>query len=107
MSGSSISESSPAPSSHPPYDRSPRRALNEMSAETRAEWRNRYVTQAEGELRVQAILDRAEATLKSPGTPATIRTLWITLADRAGRSEDADMRAAAALAGMAMGLRPT
>jgi len=34
-----------------------------MPAEARAAWRNRYVTQAEGELRVQAILDRAEAAL--------------------------------------------
>jgi len=43
--------------------------------------------------------------------PPTIRilwpwSLWIVLADRAGRLEDADLRAAAALAGMPMGLRP-
>jgi len=78
-----------------------------MPAKARAAWRNRYVTQAEGELRVQAILDRAEAALQSAGTPATIRLLWIALADRAGRSDDADLKAAAALAGMAMGLQPS
>ncbi len=53
MSDSSILEGSLAPSGHPPYDRSPRRALDEMSAEARDAWRNRYATQAEGELRVQ------------------------------------------------------
>jgi len=78
-----------------------------MPAEAPAAWRKRYVTQAEGELRAQAILDRAEATLRSAGTPPAICTLWIALADRAGRSDDADLRAAAALAGMAMGLQPS
>jgi len=107
MSDSFVPESSLTPSGHPPYDRSPRRALAEMSAEARAAWRNRYAVQAEGELRVQTILDRAEAALQSAGTPATIRTLWIALADRAGRSDDADLEAAAALAGMAMGLEPS
>ena len=78
-----------------------------MPAEVRAAWRNRYLAEAEAELRVQALLDRAEAALRSAGTPPTIRTLWIALADRAGRSGDADLRAAATLAGMAMGLRPS
>jgi hypothetical protein len=78
-----------------------------MPAEARVAWRNRYVTQVESEFRTQAILDRAEATLRSAGTPPTICTLWIALADRAVRSDDADLRAAAALAGMAMGLQPS
>ena len=56
--------------------------------------------------RVQALLDRAEAALRPGGAPVTIRALWIALADRAGRSDDADLRAAA-LAGMAIGLRPS
>jgi hypothetical protein len=78
-----------------------------MSAEIRTAWRNRYLAEAEAELRVQALLDRTEAALRSAGTPPTIRTLWIALADRAGKSGDADLRAAAALAGMTMGLRPS
>ena len=90
---------------HPPYDRPPRQALGEMPAEVRAAWRGRYITEAEAELRVQALLDRAEAALRPVGAPVMIRTLRIALADRAGRSDDADLRAAAALAGMAMGLR--
>ena len=96
-----------ASAGHPPYDRSPRRALAEMSAEARAAWRNRCITEAEAEPPVQAILDRAEAALRSAGTPPTIRTLWIALADRAGKSNDAELGAAAALADMAMGLRPS
>ncbi len=92
---------------HPPYDRSPHQALDEMSEEARATWRGRYLAAAEAELRVLALLDRAEAALRTGGTPMTIRMLWVALADRAGRSDDADLRAAAALAGMAMGLRPS
>ena len=65
-----------------------------------------YAVQDEGELRVQAILDRAEAVLEAAGTPATIRTLWMVLADRAGQSGNADLKAAAALTGMATGLQP-
>ena len=78
-----------------------------MSAEVRAAWRNRYLAEAEAELRVQALLDRAEAALRSAGTPPTIRMLWMSFADRAGKSGDANLRAAAALAGMAMGLQPS
>ncbi len=92
---------------HPPYDRSPRQALDEMPEEVRAIWRRRYLTEAEAELRVLALLDRAEAALRTGGTPVTIRMLWIALADRAGRSNDADLRAAAGLAGMALGLLPS
>jgi len=107
MSDPSLPAGGSAPSGHPPYDRPPRQALDEMSAEVRATWRNRYLAEAEAELRVQALLDRAEATLRSAGTPPTIRTLWISLADRAGKSGDVDLRAAAALAGRAMGLQPS
>ena len=107
MSDPSLSAGDPALSGHPSYDRPPRQALDEMPVEVRAAWRNRYLAEAEAELRVQALLDRAEAALRSTGTPPTIRTLWISLADRAGKSGDADLRAAAALAGMAMGLRPS
>jgi len=93
---------------HPPYGRPPRQALGEMPAEVRAAWRGRYGTEAEGELRVQALLGRAEAALRADGAPVTIRTLWIALAGhRAGRPDDADLWAAAALAGTAMGLRPS
>ncbi len=96
-----------APVGHPPYDHPPRQALSEMPAEVRATWRGRYITEADAELRVLALLDQAEAARPQGGAPATIRTLWIALADRAGRSDNADLHAAAALAGMALGLRPS
>lgn len=105
MSDARHPASDPATPGHPPHDRPPRQALGEMPAEVRAAWRGRYITEAE--LRVQALPGRAEAALRPRGAPATIRTLWIALADRAGRSDDADLRAAAVLAGMAMGLRPS
>ena len=96
-----------APMGHPPYNRAPRQALSDMPAEVRATWRGRYITEADAELRVLALLDQAEAALRPGGAPVTIRTLWIALADRAGRSDNTDLHAAAALTGMAMGLRPS
>jgi len=96
-----------APMGHTPYDRPSRQALSEMPADVRAAWRDRYITEAEAELRVLALLDQAEAALRPGGAPVTNRTLWIAPADRAGRSDNADLHAAAALAGMAMGLRPS
>ena len=105
MSDVSLALDGASPSGNSAYDRSPRLAVGTMPADARAAWRERYAVQNEGELRVQAILDRAEAALVAAGTPATIRTLWMAFADRAGPSGNADLKAAAALAGMAMGLR--
>ena len=96
-----------APPRVPSYERSPRAAVAEMPADVRDAWRARYSVQADAELRAEALLNRAEATLQAAGKPATIRTVWILLADRAGADGDADVRIAAALAGMAMGLRPS
>ena len=108
MSDPSPVANRPALSGHPPYDRPPRLALAELPANVRASWRDRYATQPEVELRVQSILERAETALHSAGSPVTIRTLWIALLDSLqGREGNADLRAAAALAGMAMGLRPS
>lgn len=85
----SVRSDAPSPagtesSSYPPYDRSLELALAGLSAEVRAEWRHRYVTQGETELCVQALLDRAKAALRSAGKPATVRTVWVMLGDRAG-----------------------
>ncbi len=107
-----MSDSSPSPSvteasRHAPYDRPYRQVLATLPADVRAAWRRRYGVEDDGELRVHALLDRAEAALQAAGKPATIRTVWIALADRAGASNDTDLLAAAALAGMATGLRPS
>ena len=96
-----------APPRVPSYEWSPRAAEAEMPADVRGAWRARYSVQADAELRAEALLNRAEATLQAAVKPATIRTVWILLADRAGTDGDADVRVVAALAGMAMGLRPS
>ena len=44
--------------------------------------------------------------MQDAGDEATIRTMWIELADRAGITKDLDTLATAALAGMGCGLRP-
>lgn len=83
---------------------SPRRALAEMPASVRENWRERYLTLDGEEHAAQAVLERAEAAMRSRGEPTTIRTLWITLADQATRDKTPMNNAAAALAGLALGL---
>jgi hypothetical protein len=56
-------------------------------------------------MRARAMLQNVERELRDAGQEVTIHALWVTLADRAGQENDLDVRAAAALAGMAMGLR--
>jgi len=90
----------------PHYDRSPRLALAEMPADARDAWRVRHAVHGDAELRAQALIERAEAALQAAGRPVTIRTVWMLLADRAGANCDTNLKAAAALAGMAMGLQP-
>ena len=90
--------------SHPPFERPPRRAVAELSAEKRAAWRTGYLNDEGTELRVLALMERTEAGLRAAGAEVTIRTLWLHLAERATAENTPDLRAAAALAGMAMGL---
>ncbi|MGI4944847.1 MAG: hypothetical protein ACRYHQ_30540 [Janthinobacterium lividum] len=56
-------------------------------------------------MRARATLANVERELRAAGTEVTIHALWVALADRAGQDGEPDVRAAAALAGMAMGLR--
>ena len=86
------------------HDRPPRRALADLTRETRAAWRTRYLFDEGAELRVLGLLERVEAAMRSTGSEVTIRTLWIHLADRCVGNRDVDLRAAAALAGMAAGI---
>lgn len=87
------------------YDLPVRRALAEIPAVGREAWRANYLTQDGAELRAQALVERAETAMRERGELTTIRTVWMALADRAGQEDNADLRAAAALAGMAMGLK--
>ena len=87
------------------YDLSVRQTLDELSHHVRAAWMARYAAQEDVASRAEALVERAGTALIAAGRPATIRDVWMLLAHRAVRDGDADMRAAAALAGMAMGLR--
>ncbi|MGI4801026.1 MAG: hypothetical protein ACRYG8_44770 [Janthinobacterium lividum] len=53
----------------------------------------------------RAALANTERELRAAGAEVTIHALWVALADRAGEDGEPDVRAAAGLAGMAMGLR--
>ncbi len=88
-----------------PYDRAVRDALAELFHGVRAAWMARYAAQEDASSRAEALVERAGTALLAAGRPATIRDVSMLLARRAGNEGDADMRAAAALAGMAMGLQ--
>ena len=76
-----------------------------MSADDKAAWHIRYCAQEGAEPRVWVLVDRVEREMRGVGAAVTIHSLWVHLADRAGQENDLDVRAAAGLAGMAMGLR--
>ncbi len=87
------------------YDVLPQAALAGMGTDVWASWRSRYDADGDLEVRARALIDRAETALRNAEKEVTIWAVWVLLANRAG--DDADMRAAAALAGVALGLRPT
>jgi hypothetical protein len=78
-----------------------------MTPETKAAWLTRYLTDAVAEFRVQAVLERAKSAMRAADAETTIRTLWVMLSDRYVRDGDPDIGAAAAQAGMALGITAT
>ena len=90
-----------------PFDLSPRRALAALTPDDQAAWHMRYCPQEGLEMRARAALANTERELRAAGGEVTIHALWVELADRTGQEGEPDVRAAAALAGMAMGLRVT
>ncbi len=76
-----------------------------MSNEDKAAWHIRYCPQEGAEPRVWVLVERVEREMRAAGEAVTIQSLWVRLADRAGQTDEPDVRAAAGLAGMAMGLR--
>ncbi len=87
------------------FDQPPRRALSALSDADQAAWHLRYCPQEGLEMRARATLANVERELRATGAEVTIHALWVELADRAGQDDEPDVRAAAALAAMAMGLR--
>ena len=53
-------------------------------------------------MRVVALLEWTETTIQASGAEVTIRTLWLHLADRCVGVDDPDLKAAAALTGLAV-----
>jgi hypothetical protein len=88
----------------PQHTASVRRAVAAIPHDVRAEWRTKYLFDDGGELRAMAVMERCEASRRAEGKEATVRSTWMALADRAGVTGDPDTKAAAALAGLAMGL---
>lgn len=93
-----------APSALALYERTPNRALAALSDETKAQWQRKYCTNEGMAPRVWALLVTTEKEMRKLNLPRTIHALWVLLSDRAGASDDADLKAAAALAGTGLGL---
>ena len=89
------------------FDQSSRRALSGLTADDLAAWHLRYCPQEGLEMRTWAVLTRVEVELRAAGAEATIHALWVALADRAAQGDEPDVRAAAGLAGVTIGLRTT
>ena len=89
------------------FDQPPRRAVAALAPDTLAAWSRRYCPQEGLEMRARATLANVERELRDAGAEVTIHTLWVELANRVGQDGEPDVRAAAALAGMACGLRAT
>lgn len=56
-------------------------------------------------MHTRLVLETVERQMREAGQEVTIHALWVELADRVGQNGEPDVKAAAALAGMAMGLR--
>ena len=75
------------------------------SHEALAQWRVLCLPGEGDELKIRSLIERHEARMRTAGREAAIRAVWVELADAATNGDDPEMRAAAGLAAMAMGLR--
>lgn len=73
-----------------------------------AAWRDRYAAAEGVERQARAIINGEAATLRAAGHTPDARTIWLRLVDDVVRQRDppAELIAAAALAGLAAGVRP-
>ena len=74
-----------------------------MTPEMQSAWRARCADEGM-ELRARSLVERTEAKMRAIGQETTIRAVWMALAD-AAVAGDPETRAAAILAGVAVGLR--
>jgi hypothetical protein len=85
--------------------RTVRQALAELPSEALSQWRVHYLPGEGDELKIRSLVERHEAKMRAAGRETTIRAVWVELANAAASGDDPEMRAAAGLAAMAMGLR--
>ena len=88
--------------SEPASYHGPPPCLGRPAVRTRAAWRTQDLRDECAEMRVVALLEWTETTIQASGAEVTIRTLWLHLADRCVGVDDPDLKAAAALTGLAV-----
>ncbi len=83
-----------------------RQQIDILPANILSVWRSRYANQGT-DLEARAIIDREAAAIRARGETADALAIWMRLADAAGklREPPSALAAAAALAGLAAGVR--
>ena len=83
-----------------------RQQIDNLPAYILTTWRSRYANEGT-DLEARAIIDREAATIRASGATADALAVWMRLADAAGRMREPPpaLVAAAALAGLAAGIR--
>ena len=84
-----------------------RQQVGSLPAHIVATWRSRYVPVDGIDLEARAILNQEAAAIRAQGTQPDALTIWIRLTDQVARigSPSPELLAAAALAGLAAGVR--
>ena len=85
-----------------------RQQVNALPAYVLAAWRTRYALSDGVDLEARALLDQEAAVVRGEGGQPDARTVWMRFIDRVVRagSPSPELVAAAALAGLAAGVRP-
>ncbi len=85
-----------------------RQQVNALPAYVLAAWRSRYVPVDGVDLEARAMLNQEAATVRANGVQPDALAVWMRLADQVVRvgSPSPELIAAAALAGLAAGVRP-
>ncbi len=83
-----------------------RQQIDNLPANILSVWRSRYANEGT-DLEARAIIDREATTIRACGATADALAVWMRLADAAGRMREPSpaLAAAAALAGLAGGIR--
>lgn len=79
-----------------------------LPAYVMAAWRTRYAIADGVDLQARAVINQEAAAVRAEGHPPDARTIWLRLVEQAEQRREAppELVAAAALVGLAAGLRP-